>query len=98
MGTDRDGRGSWQLLRMTPLSPGVVLRGKLLSVAWPLLLLLCATLPGYVVMMTIEPALVHQVQRVVACLAFNVPNLTKKVTVTLHEVTFANGEKWGPPP
>jgi ABC-type transport system involved in multi-copper enzyme maturation permease subunit len=61
--------GSWQLLRMTPLSPGAVLRGKLLSVAWPLLLLLCATLPGYVVMMTVEPALVHQVQRVVACLA-----------------------------
>jgi ABC-type transport system involved in multi-copper enzyme maturation permease subunit len=60
--------GSWQLLRMTPLSPGAVLRGKLLSVAWPLLLLLCATLPGYVVMMTIKPALVYQVQRVVVCL------------------------------
>src|SRR5262249_3142299 len=60
--------GSWQLLRMTPLSPGAILRAKLLSVAWPLLLLLCATLPGYVVMMTITPALIHQVQRVVACL------------------------------
>lgn len=36
--------------------------------------------------------------QVVACLAFNVPNLTKKVTVTLHEVTFANSEKWSPPP
>ena len=61
--------GSWQLLRMTPLSPGVILRGKLMSVAWPLLLLLCATLPGYVVMMTIKPALVPQVERVVVCLA-----------------------------
>jgi hypothetical protein len=61
--------GTWQLLRMTPLSPGAILRGKLLSVAWPLLLLLCATLPGYVVMMTVKPTLVHQVQRVVACLA-----------------------------
>jgi ABC-type transport system involved in multi-copper enzyme maturation permease subunit len=61
--------GTWQLLRMTPLSPGKILRGKLLSVVWPLLLLLCATLPGYVVMMTIEPGLVHRVQRVVACLA-----------------------------
>jgi ABC-type transport system involved in multi-copper enzyme maturation permease subunit len=61
--------GSWQLLRMTPLSPGAILRGKLLSVAWPLLLLLCATLPGYVVMMTIKPTLVQQVQRVVVCLA-----------------------------
>ncbi len=61
--------GSWQLLRMTPLSSGRILRGKLLSVAWPLILLLCATLPGYVVMMTVKPALVHQVQRVVICLA-----------------------------
>jgi ABC-type transport system involved in multi-copper enzyme maturation permease subunit len=60
--------GSWQLLRMTPLSPRVILVGKLLSVAWPLLLLLCATLPGYVVMMTIKPALLQQVQRVVICL------------------------------
>jgi ABC-type transport system involved in multi-copper enzyme maturation permease subunit len=60
--------GAWQLLRMTPLSPGVIMRGKLLSVAWPLLLLLCATLPGYIVMMTIKPNLVDQVQRVVICL------------------------------
>jgi ABC-type transport system involved in multi-copper enzyme maturation permease subunit len=61
--------GTWQLLRMTPLSSGSILRGKLVSVAWALLLLLCATLPGYVVMMTVKPTLVHQVQRVVACLA-----------------------------
>jgi ABC-type transport system involved in multi-copper enzyme maturation permease subunit len=61
--------GSWQLLRMTPLSPGAILRGKLLSVVWPLLLLLCATLPGYVVMMTVEPGLMPRVQRVVICLA-----------------------------
>jgi ABC-type transport system involved in multi-copper enzyme maturation permease subunit len=61
--------GTWQLLRMTPLRPGAILRGKLMSVAWPLLLLLSATLPGYVVMMTIKPALVPQVERVVVCLA-----------------------------
>jgi ABC-type transport system involved in multi-copper enzyme maturation permease subunit len=61
--------GSWQLLRMTPLSPGRILRGKLLSVAWPVLLLLCATLPGYVVMMTIKPDLGERVERVVICLA-----------------------------
>jgi ABC-type transport system involved in multi-copper enzyme maturation permease subunit len=61
--------GSWQLLRMTPLSAGAILRGKLLSVAFPLLLLLCATLPGYVVLMTVKPNLVYQVQRVVVCLA-----------------------------
>jgi ABC-type transport system involved in multi-copper enzyme maturation permease subunit len=61
--------GSWQLLRMTPLSPARILTGKLVSVAWPLFLLLCATLPGYVVMMTLEPTRVYQVQRVLACLA-----------------------------
>jgi ABC-type transport system involved in multi-copper enzyme maturation permease subunit len=60
--------GSWQLLRMTPLSAGSILRGKLLSVGWPLLLLLCATLPGYVVMVTVRPAMAVQVQRVVSCL------------------------------
>ena len=60
--------GSWQLLRMTPVSPGAILLGKLTSVALPLVLLLCATLPGYIVMMTIKPALVAQVERVAACL------------------------------
>ena len=53
---------------MTPLSPGKILRGKLLSVAWPLLLLLCATLPGYVFLMTIKPELAPQVQRVLISL------------------------------
>ena len=61
--------GSWQLLRMTPLAPGRILRGKLFSVAWPLLLLLCATLPGYLVMMSVKPELVLQMRRVVASLA-----------------------------
>ena len=66
--TERES-GSWQLLRMTPLTPGRILRGKLLSVAWPLLLLLCATLPGYLVMMSVKPELATQMQRVVASLA-----------------------------
>lgn len=61
--------GTWQLLRMTPLRPSSILLGKLMSVAWPLLLLLCATLPGYVIMMTVKPTLIFQVQRVVICLA-----------------------------
>jgi ABC-type transport system involved in multi-copper enzyme maturation permease subunit len=61
--------GTWQLLRMTPLSAGKILRGKLMSVVFPLLLLLCATLPGYIALMTIKPALYQQVQRVVGCLA-----------------------------
>jgi ABC-type transport system involved in multi-copper enzyme maturation permease subunit len=60
--------GTWQLLRMTPLSAGTILRGKLASVVVPLILLLCATLPGYAVMMTTKPAMVHQVQRVVVTL------------------------------
>jgi ABC-type transport system involved in multi-copper enzyme maturation permease subunit len=64
---EREG-GGWQLLRMTPLTPGAIIRGKLMSVAWPLVLLLCATLPGYVVMMTVKPELVPQVERVLICL------------------------------
>jgi hypothetical protein len=60
--------GSWQLLRMTPLSAGAILRGKLVSVAFPLVLLLAATLPGYVIMMAVEPRLVPRVGRVLACL------------------------------
>lgn len=66
--TERES-GSWQLLRMTPLSTGKILRGKLFSVVWPLLLLLCATLPGYVFLMTIKPELGPQVTRVVISLA-----------------------------
>jgi ABC-type transport system involved in multi-copper enzyme maturation permease subunit len=66
--TERE-TGSWQLLRMTPLTPGSILLGKLLSVGWPLLLLLCATLPGYVAMVTVRPSMAQQVERVVICLA-----------------------------
>ncbi len=65
--TEREG-GTWQLLRTTPLSAGAILRGKLLSVAWPVLLLLCATLPGYVVMAMVKPETADQVGRVLACL------------------------------
>jgi ABC-type transport system involved in multi-copper enzyme maturation permease subunit len=65
---EREG-GGWLLLRTTPLTPGRILRGKLMSVAWPLLLLLCATLPGYVAMMTIDPEQAPQARRVVTCLA-----------------------------
>lgn len=61
-------RGAWQLLRMTPLRPGTILRGKLMSVAWPMLLLLCATLPGYIILMTVKPSLIDQMQRVLVCL------------------------------
>jgi ABC-type transport system involved in multi-copper enzyme maturation permease subunit len=66
--SEREG-GGWSLLRTAPLSPGKILRGKLASAAWPLLLLMCGTLPGYVVLMTIQPELWAQVWRVVGCLA-----------------------------
>jgi ABC-type transport system involved in multi-copper enzyme maturation permease subunit len=66
--SEREG-GGWQLLRMTPLASGRILRGKLLSVAWPLFLLLCATLPGYLVIMSVKPELAHQARVVVASLA-----------------------------
>lgn len=60
--------GSWQLLRMTPLTAGVILRGKLLSVTWTMALILCATLPGYLVMIWINPLITEQVRQVVICL------------------------------
>jgi ABC-type transport system involved in multi-copper enzyme maturation permease subunit len=54
---------------MTPLSPGRILRGKLLSVAGTLALVLGATLPGYAVMVYARPSLGRQVADVLACLA-----------------------------
>jgi len=64
---EREG-GGWELLQMTPLSVGVIIRGKLMSVIWTLALILCATLPGYLVMIVIRPALTQQVGRVLICL------------------------------
>jgi ABC-type transport system involved in multi-copper enzyme maturation permease subunit len=48
--------GGWDLLRMTPLRTHRILIGKLASVAWPLLLILLATLPGYIVLFAVQPA------------------------------------------
>lgn len=61
--------GGWQLLQTTPLSVFQIVWGKLLSVILTLLLVLCGTLPGYVVMVYIEPGMRLQVERVVICLA-----------------------------
>jgi ABC-type transport system involved in multi-copper enzyme maturation permease subunit len=69
--TERES-GGWNLLRATPMSAGKILRGKLMSAVFPVLLLLCATLPGYVVMTTIKPQLLAQVPRVLACLGLTV--------------------------
>ncbi|MBI1374843.1 MAG: ABC transporter permease subunit [Phycisphaera sp.] len=46
--------GGWTLLQATPLSAGVIMRGKLLSVAWTLTILLLATLPGYAILWMID--------------------------------------------
>lgn len=58
----------WQLLQATPMSVTRIVWGKLLSVLLPLMLILCATLPGYVVMVWIEPGMKNEVTRVVICL------------------------------
>ncbi len=63
--------GGWTLLQMTPLSAGSILRGKLLSVLWPVTLVLAATLPGYAVMIAVEPLLWPQVWRVLGTLLFS---------------------------
>ena len=53
---------------MTPLSTFRVVTGKLLSVVWTLLLVLMATLPGYVMTVLIKPDLSFQIQMVLVCL------------------------------
>ncbi|MGQ0635123.1 MAG: ABC transporter permease [Planctomycetaceae bacterium] len=68
LSTERES-GGWVLLQMTPMSVGRIIWGKLLSVFLTVGLVLCATLPGYLVMVYIEPGQLNQVQRVVVCLA-----------------------------
>lgn len=60
--------GGWELLRATPLSAGTIVRGKLLSVTWTLMLLLMATLPGYGVMIWIKPVLREQIIQIMISL------------------------------
>ena len=62
--------GGWQMLQMTPLSASKILRGKLASVVWPVLLIIVSTLPGYVVMVYIKPEMWLQVRQILICLAF----------------------------
>jgi ABC-type transport system involved in multi-copper enzyme maturation permease subunit len=64
--------GSWQLLQTTPLSTSRIIWGKLLSAILPLILILGATMPGYLVIAIIDPGMQLQVQRVVVCLALTV--------------------------
>lgn len=58
--TERE-RGGWSLLRATPLSGWRIAVGKLASVAWTMLLILSATVPGYLVMTWIKPTMWNQV-------------------------------------
>jgi ABC-type transport system involved in multi-copper enzyme maturation permease subunit len=60
--------GGWELLRMTPLSAFKILRGKMFSVIWTVALILLATLPGYLVMIYIQPTMWLQVYLVLICL------------------------------
>ncbi|MEZ6134515.1 MAG: ABC transporter permease [Pirellulaceae bacterium] len=60
--------GGWQLLRVATISPLRIMTGKLMSVFWTMLLVLLATLPGYLVMSYIQPALGGQVSNVVVSL------------------------------
>jgi ABC-type transport system involved in multi-copper enzyme maturation permease subunit len=54
--------GGWVLLKMTPLSAGNIILGKLLSVAWTLLLILIATLPGYGILLWIDEGQIEHVR------------------------------------
>ena len=60
--------GGWSLLRMTPQSPRSIATGKLLSVAWTMVLVLLGTLPGYLVMIYLKPVLRQEVLLVVGSL------------------------------
>lgn len=60
--------GGWQLLQMTPMSATRIVVGKLLSVFWTMSLVLCATLPGYLVMGWIVPEKWLQINQVLICL------------------------------
>lgn len=60
--------GGWNLLRTTPLRPGRILAGKLISVCITLAFILCATLPGYAIIMRIRPVLYEQVTQVLVSL------------------------------
>jgi ABC-type transport system involved in multi-copper enzyme maturation permease subunit len=58
----------WQLLQSTPLSVIKILIGKLLSVAWTLSMILCATLPGYLIILFLKPEMQQQIINVLICL------------------------------
>lgn len=70
--------GGWELLLMTRLRAGQIIIGKLMSVAWTLILLLLATVPGYVALLIIDVGYKDRVIGVLICLL-----LTAMFTVLL---------------
>ncbi len=60
--------GGWQLLQLTPLSPFTIVMGKLMSSAWTVLLIMFATLPGYGLMILIDPGQTIRVTNVIITL------------------------------
>ena len=82
--------GGWDLLRMTPMSAFKILRGKLMSVVWTVLLVLCATLPGYLVMMWIKPVMETQVHQVIICLLYTTL-FAVMVSATMSSLFFRTG-------
>jgi len=90
--------GGWQLLRVTPMSPRKILVGKLMSVVWTMLLVLMATLPGYVVMVYIQPALETQVLRVLISLgisALMVVLVTAAISSLVNKTAVATATSYG---
>lgn len=65
--TERES-GGLALLQMTPMSTLTILGGKLMSAALTTLLILLATLPGYLVMIYIKGSLRQQILYVLVCL------------------------------
>jgi ABC-type transport system involved in multi-copper enzyme maturation permease subunit len=61
--------GGWQLLQMTPLPVWRIISGKLASVLWPVLLILVSTIPGYLVMIYIQPDMWLEIRQVLICLS-----------------------------
>lgn len=62
--------GGWVLLQMTRLRGGTILRGKLMSVVSTLLLVVISTMPGYMMMVYLQPDLWLSVSRVAISLGF----------------------------
>jgi ABC-type transport system involved in multi-copper enzyme maturation permease subunit len=62
--------GGWTLLQMTPMSTFKIVNGKLMSSFVTIVAILAGTLPGYLVLMWIQPALSYQIGRVLISLLF----------------------------